>query len=368
MGRGESAGAPWPSRYAALDAWRGLAALGVVLTHVTRNRFGVEHEWIVGHECVLLFFVISGYCITSSSEAIRSAGFRSFMRRRIRRIYPPYVFALLFYAITRFAKAVIRHVSLPASWSALTWVQNLTMTQWLSMLASPGSMPWHNPVNLVPAFWSLQHEEQFYIISGLLLMAAPVLRLTAILVMMALSLLWITVAPLFTETPYHGVFLEMWFYFGLGSIVFYRLCRFEHAAARRFVDVALGTGLGAVALLWLFARSGAWPSATALRHVVVVLGFAVLLVGLRPIDAWVTTRTWFRPLMALGVVTYSLYLVHQFNVVFVAELVRRVVPDRWLAVSIAAQVGLHVLIATSFWCFFERPYVNRSPRSAGGPT
>jgi peptidoglycan/LPS O-acetylase OafA/YrhL len=353
-----------------MDAWRGLAALGVVLTHVTRNMFGVEHEWSIGHECVLLFFVISGYCITASSEAIGSAGstgstgstgMGSFMRRRIRRIYPPYFFALVFYALTRFGKAAALHTTLPASWSLLAWFQNLTLTQWLSMIGSPGAMPWYNPVNFVPAFWSLQHEEQFYVVSGLLLFAAPFLRLSAVVVMMVMSLSWITVAPYFTATPYHGIFLEMWFYFGLGAVVFYRLCRFEHAAARRLVDAALGALLGAAVVLWLSGLSAGAPNEGALRHIIVVLVFAVFLIALRPLDAWLTARAWFRPFLALGVVTYSLYLVHQFNVVFVATLVRSIVPDRWLALSIVCQLGVHVAIATCFWRFFERPYLNRAP-------
>jgi peptidoglycan/LPS O-acetylase OafA/YrhL len=349
----------WPSRYAVIDAWRGLAALGVVLTHVTRNLFGVEHEWIVGHECVLIFFVISGYCITASSEATWSTGIRSFMRRRIRRIYPPYFFALIFYAATRFAKIAVTQAGAPASWNLLSWIQNLTLTQWLSMLGSPGAMPWYNPVNFVPAFWSLQHEEQFYIVSGLLLLAAPFLRLTAVLLMMATSLGWITLAPLRTATPYHGLFLEMWFYFGLGVLVFYRLCRFERRELLRLVDVALSVLLGAAVVGWLSARSHVAPNESALRHVVVVTSFALFLIAFRPLDAWLAGRGWFRPAMALGAITYSLYLVHQFNVVFVATLVGSVIPNRWLAVSIVCQLGAHIAIAACFWRFFERPYLNR---------
>lgn len=348
-----------------IDAWRGLAALGVVLTHVTRNLFGVEREWPIGHECVLIFFVISGYCVTASAEANRSKGIGDFMRRRIRRIYPPYAFALVFYALTRFAKAAVRHVSLPANWSVLAWIQNLTLTQWLSMVASPGAAPWHNPVNFVPAVWSLQFEEQFYLISGLLLFASPLLRLWMIVIMMLGSLAWIAIAPLFTPTPYHGIFLEMWFYFGLGALVFYRLCRFTQRGARLTVDAALVVALGISVALWIVARARASPSEEALRHIVVVESFALALIVFRPLDAWLGMRAWFRPFMLLGMISYSLYLVHQFNVVAVAELVGWCVPARFLAVSIAAQVGVHLGIAAGFWRLFERPFLNRSARAPG---
>jgi peptidoglycan/LPS O-acetylase OafA/YrhL len=351
-------------RYEAIDGWRGLAALGVVLTHVTRNRFGVENEWPVGHECVLLFFVISGYCITASSEATRSKGFRDFMRRRIRRIYPPYAFALAFYAATRFAKLALRHAPLPANWTALGWLQNLTLTQWLSMLASPGAAPWHNPVNCVPAFWSLPHEEQFYVVSGLLILAAPVLRLWTILAMMLSSLAWIVVAPWFTApVPYHGFFLEMWVYFGIGAVVFYRLCRVERPAARRIVDGALIAAAVVAVAAWLGARATGAPDEDALRHLVVVTSFALLLIALRPLDAGLGRSRWFRPFRALGMITYSLYLVHQFNVVAVAELIGWFVPNRWLMASLMAQVAVHVGIAAAFWRLFERPFLNPSSRA-----
>jgi peptidoglycan/LPS O-acetylase OafA/YrhL len=157
----------------------------------------------------------------------------------------------------------------------------------------------------------------------------------------------------------------MWFYFGLGVVVFHRLCRFESRAVRRLVDTAFTAGLGASALLWLLARSERSVCEQPLRHIVVVQSFALFLIAFRRFDSRLATRVWFRPFMALGVITYSLYLLHQFNVVAVAEVVRWAVPDEWVAASIAAQVGVHVAIATCFWRYFERPYLNRSTRAPG---
>src|ERR1044071_5138040 len=71
----------WNPRYGALDGWRGLAALAVVVQHVFHVR--------IGHTAVMLFFVISGYCITASATSClkRGLGSRAFMWRRIRGIY-----------------------------------------------------------------------------------------------------------------------------------------------------------------------------------------------------------------------------------------------------------------------------------------
>jgi peptidoglycan/LPS O-acetylase OafA/YrhL len=104
-------------RLQSIDALRGAAALGVVLYHavfqtpsaVPNNLF----RWPVkllqfgssfGYIGVFLFFVISGFCIHLRWAKSRANGqspsikFGSFWRRRIRRLYPPYLiaFALFF--------------------------------------------------------------------------------------------------------------------------------------------------------------------------------------------------------------------------------------------------------------------------------
>src|ERR1700742_3376069 len=92
----------WPARYELLDGVRGVAALTVVLHHI-----GVGQSVQIGHFAVMIFFVISGYCITASVESCRrsSGGFRQFMLKRVRRIYPPYILAIAFFALTRWVKS-----------------------------------------------------------------------------------------------------------------------------------------------------------------------------------------------------------------------------------------------------------------------
>ena len=57
------------SVYRMLDAWRGLAALWVVMLHV---RLETTPDWLYrfgayGHLGVPMFFVISGYCIANAA-------------------------------------------------------------------------------------------------------------------------------------------------------------------------------------------------------------------------------------------------------------------------------------------------------------
>ena len=152
----------YASRYQTLDSWRGLAALLVVFHHVS----GME----VGRSAVMVFFVISGYCITASAYSCqeRGLGFWGYLRRRVRRIYPPYLLALVYYGVTRLIKWWLTGQDDLSRITPWQWVQNVTLTQWVSLLPSPIPRAEENYTNLVAAFWSLGYEEQFYLLVAVL--------------------------------------------------------------------------------------------------------------------------------------------------------------------------------------------------------
>ncbi|HEU4433174.1 MAG TPA: acyltransferase, partial [Pyrinomonadaceae bacterium] len=107
-------------RLRSIDALRGIAALGVVLYHAVEqgpkwlpnNLFdypvrALQFVSSFGYIGVFLFFVISGFCIHLQWAKARATGvepdirFGPFWKRRLRRLYPPYVIALgLFLLIT----------------------------------------------------------------------------------------------------------------------------------------------------------------------------------------------------------------------------------------------------------------------------
>src|SRR2546423_4638750 len=105
-------------RLQSIDALRGVAALGVVLYHSvlqTTNAVPANFfRWPVkllqfvssfGYIGVFLFFVISGFCIhlqwakSRANQQPRSIQFGSFWKRRIRRLYPPYLIAFALFMI-----------------------------------------------------------------------------------------------------------------------------------------------------------------------------------------------------------------------------------------------------------------------------
>jgi peptidoglycan/LPS O-acetylase OafA/YrhL len=158
----------------AIDALRGLAALGVVVFHA-RVALWVGWREIQAHPAnystidralawlsvptpfmgagVMLFFVISGYCVHQPiAVATRRPAWGAFWRRRFLRIYPPYLFAV---ALSAGVAAAISDPRANTGLSALM-LQNYSGAWNLTALAS------QMPVN--PSLWSLPVEMEFYVL------------------------------------------------------------------------------------------------------------------------------------------------------------------------------------------------------------
>lgn len=162
-------------RLQSIDALRGIAALGVVLYHaVLQTTNAVPNnffKWPVvliqfvssfGYIGVFLFFVISGFCIHLQWAKSRAAGqpqsiqFGSFWRRRIRRLYPPYLIAFALFMVM----------------AALTTGINIThffvydVVMHLLMLHN---LDPNTCYSINGVFWTLAIEEQLYLAYFLLL-------------------------------------------------------------------------------------------------------------------------------------------------------------------------------------------------------
>ncbi|HEY2963315.1 MAG TPA: acyltransferase [Pyrinomonadaceae bacterium] len=163
-------------RLRGLDALRGMAALAIVLFHATDQslkvvpnnllhypvrliQFAISQAYI----SVFLFFVISGFCIHLQWARARAAGeekpripFGAFWKRRIRRLYPPYVIAFALYLLLTAATVgldVTRFV-----------VYDIVMH--LLMLHNLDA---HTSYSINGIFWTLAIEEQLYLAYFLLL-------------------------------------------------------------------------------------------------------------------------------------------------------------------------------------------------------
>src|SRR5436190_2033823 len=163
-------------RLRSIDALRGIAALGVVFYHAVEQgekflpgnfmRYPVRVLQVgssFGYIGVFLFFVISGFCIHLTWARARASGeqhpkipFGQFWKRRLRRLYPPYIIALvLFFLFTATSVGLnVTHFFIYDVVLHLLMLHNLDPKTCYS-------------INGV--FWTLAIEEQLYLAYFLLL-------------------------------------------------------------------------------------------------------------------------------------------------------------------------------------------------------
>src|SRR2546423_14680644 len=124
-----------PRRFHRVDPLRGVAARAVALYHWVGTHPHVSDSLLgrmllQGWAGVFIFFPISGYCIAAAAQGSHQHRLRSFIARRWRRIYPPYLASIIFAIAVGFAVLPFSHGSassfdLPTS----GWASILTLTQ-----------------------------------------------------------------------------------------------------------------------------------------------------------------------------------------------------------------------------------------------
>ncbi len=321
---------PRQLRYATLDAWRGLACLLVIAFHsvagtlVTPKFVGqiatdggsladwflvlVARFWIG----VPLFFVISGYCIAAAADSARRrpCPARTFFIRRIRRIYPPLwgfllIAAILVVLLPKMFSAlnvpVLIPYTAPTELSIWQWFGSITLTEeWRHHLAGPQTG------YFIGHIWTLCYEEQFYLVSGLLVAVVPRWLFPATLVVTLFVVLKLSGA---ITLPFDsdGTFLDgLWLAFAAGGAVYYRANE-ATPTIRRCIDLGLVAGM-----IWAASHVADWWMFPQTLPAFLMAAFpAALVLGLlQPFDDLSKRYTIFAPLRWCGMRCYSLYLVH----------------------------------------------------------
>lgn len=332
------------SRYRTVDAWRGIASLGVVFFHsfgpYTRERVWApleplraisDHGWLGLH----LFFVISGYCIWERLHlaSLRRESAPHFWRDRAMRILPPYWGALAAtLALNLLAWPFNRsHLAdnIPLSWPV--WIGNLTLTHALLGLPS-----------MILVSWTLCCELAFYFVAGLLLLAGRGSRKIPV----GFSVGALLCLPAFFSIRAHWALpVLLWPEFFLGVCVSFVL-RTHQAALRglRALGLTVMVALSASAVVGIGDFGG--PA----RASAVILAWVLL--ALHPWDLRLARLPVTRALAWVGTFSYSLYLMHAPVLSRVLNLGSRfIVPSRaafsllWLF-AVAAAIG-------GGWCFWR---------------
>ncbi len=290
-------------RFQAVDAMRGLAALAVVFYHVqgamsrgAQPWFPGALSWLAerGHFGVNVFFVLSGFVIARSVRhgSMTPGYFGRFVLRRSIRLDPPYWTAIALEVLLIYGGlALFPSLGTPAP----TWPQLLSHLAYLQDILGYGQ--------LIPIFWTLCYEFQFYLVLvGVLVAAQQVARWTSqrvahgTMVILFVALFFASVGAHhgWLKGVPHGLALDRWYEFFTGVIAWWVVS-------------------GILPLATLFAAWGV--NAVLARHtdsltegILVVLVSSICLLSARYPSF--DRRFKLRPLQFLGAISYSLYLYH----------------------------------------------------------
>jgi peptidoglycan/LPS O-acetylase OafA/YrhL len=91
------------------------------------------------------------------------------------------------------------------------------------------------------------------------------------------------------------------------------LCRFDHAAPRRaFIGLLCLIGIACGTRTLLHAAT-AHDDYRAMWELAFLCGVTLIFYHIRPLSRAITASPLWRPAAALGTISYSLYLIHRFN-------------------------------------------------------
>jgi peptidoglycan/LPS O-acetylase OafA/YrhL len=308
-----------PKRYefAYLDGLRGLAALAVVVFHafLFTGRIGESEselpviKWIVGYGYlgVPVLIVLSGYVLmlplVHQPRLTHPRGIADYLRRRARRILPPY------YAALALSFALILAIPLLQSEAGTAWDTKIPVTTYgivsHLLLIHNLSPDWISQIN--GPLWSVAVEWQIYFLLPFVLL--PLWR--------RINPLVLVLAITFLLTGFSLAGLAQWMHpwliglFAAGmlaaQVTFSGSGRSKVRIAAPYVAI-ISTAALVFLSPWLMGRE--W-----LAEIVAGFGIAGLLgwLGSRTLEgrrprsfAWLESR----PMKFLGLISYSVYLMH----------------------------------------------------------
>jgi peptidoglycan/LPS O-acetylase OafA/YrhL len=335
-----------------IDGLRAIAVLSVVLFHLDFATLGG------GYVGVDIFFVISGYLIGKSILDQRRSGTFSlvtFYQKRLRRILPALVIVLV--ATTLAALFVLLPVAME-EYSRSVIFAILSISNILFWLETDYFASQAHEMPLLHT-WSLGVEEQFYILFPLLLLLTRKAQrwdLAIIAAVTAASLgLSIFISADYPSANFYLIQTRAWELLAGVLVAEWRFAILARRAVREGIALAAIVVIAAVCLLYtpatLFPGLAAVPPVLASAMLLSVGAHGSTLVG-RALSI--------RPMIFVGLISYSLYLWHWPVIV----LIKQWTPEAWLRMP--ERIGALVVMTAMAWIswrFIERPFRSRDTSS-----
>lgn len=360
------------TRLPGLDGIRGLAAVGVLLTHIEQSRlvFSLPSFYMafaerrIGQLSVTLFFVLSGFLITTlllqEKRNFGTIDTLSFYMRRALRIWP------LYYLITVISFFIIPHIDLLAlpgtSPSISSFWAKLSLYVALSPHVAQSLYP-DSPVLYGAVLWSVGVEEWFYLFWPWILL----LPRRALFIAIPVLLVGPSVCRLvFTTGAQFYFFSQVRFdCMALGATgalcMFYRDRPIFGLVMKAIIDgfVWYLSILALFVLVFFGVRFGVADDVVyGLLFTFVIVNAAASGRG----KAWLETA----PMRFLGAVSYGAYCFNWIAAVLALRIVQATGLNTTLtghAIHLVLGVGLTLAFAALSRQFFEKPFLRLKERS-----
>lgn len=305
-------------KLAFLEALRGYAILGVILTHSTQkltdlplwlNNIGIQ-----GARGVQLFFIVSAFTLfysLSRKYETESIDIKDFFIRRFFRIAPAFYFSFLFYL---FFAIWLNQLGLTGRTYDYTF-ERIFSTLTFTGILSPDWL-----FSLVPGGWSISVEMLFYLLVPLFFMVVRKLKTAVFLVIATLM-----ISSLSTYVVLHYDFWEAgnlreqylfyWFpnqlsVFSLGIVLFFLLQdKINHVSLKSNYLKSNVLILFAIVLLGILGISGGVGGPYFPSHFLFGISFVMLAYGLGIREKHFLVN---KVSVFIGQISFSMYLIHFF--------------------------------------------------------
>jgi peptidoglycan/LPS O-acetylase OafA/YrhL len=346
-----------------LDGVRAIAIGMVLIVHcVIVPKQGLI-AWVLrqtllnGGYGVDLFFVLSGYLITSIllRAKPRPHYFRNFYARRFLRIFP------LYYAIILLLAACSRWLPfgpMDPVWPYVLYVSNLSMVFTLREWVPLGHT------------WSLAIEEQFYLVFPIMVLWTGRVRLRFLLwsvILVTPLIRVITSTQLFPAASAFATFcrLDVLAMGALIALEFDGRTEISDRAART-LRLAFFSFAAASIILWLtkqFDFRKVFFNAAGLTIIDVTAALFLCVVLTAP-GKWLAGMLRQPAAVAMGRISYGLYLIHYPVLKIVQAKVVARTADTWIRTAAIAATTLSatIVLAILSWYLFERPVLRLKKR------
>jgi peptidoglycan/LPS O-acetylase OafA/YrhL len=293
-------------RIVVLDSLRGLFAVAIVFLHGPFQG-NLHYNAFVRNSDVFVdfFFVLSGFVIALAySERVRDGrSLAGFLIRRTGRLWPLHLFMLMLFLLVLAAKLIAEHLGLfsaDVAYSVPEVRRYALENVFLVQAFRNDTVFWLN----FPS-WSISVEFWAYVAFGLLCLTPRLLPFAAVAIILVATLVMLRVIDpgfghFFGDGLYRGA---SYFFLGYLTYQLWRRVRHNPLPVPHFLEIAL-IGL----IIWQVAFLSDSPVTFYLLPLTFALAILVFSYEAGVVSRLLKTR----PLLTLGTLSFSIYMIHIF--------------------------------------------------------